>query len=66
MICSFTPKLTILSFVLTVVKSNEELHLTKIINGSHFSSIFSGVGRFLIWPVDIKLSENAIPIQKPA
>ena len=32
----------------------------KLLNGSHFRRAFSGVGRFLIWPVDIKLSENAI------
>ena len=38
----------------------------KLINGYHFRSLFSGVGRFLNQPVDIKLSENAVPVQKPA
>ena len=38
----------------------------KLINDSHFRSVFSGVGRFLIQPVEIKLSENDVPVQKPA
>ena len=42
------------------------LDKNKLINGSHFSSVFSGVGRFLIWPVDIKLLKNIIPLQKLA
>ena len=35
----------------------------KLINGSYFRNVFSGIGRFLIWPVNIRLSENAIPVQ---
>ena len=38
----------------------------RLINGSDIRSVFSGVGRFLIWPVDINLSENPVPVQKPA
>ena len=38
----------------------------KLINGPYFRSVFSCVGRFLIWPVDIQLLENAVPLQKPS
>ena len=38
----------------------------RLINGSCFRSVVSGVGRFSIQHVDIKLSENVVPVQKPA
>ena len=37
----------------------------RVVNG-RFKKIFSGVGRFAIEPVDIVLSEDNEPVQKPA
>ena len=46
-------------------KSGSVLSKEQIING-RFKRIFSGVGRFPIEPVDIVLSEDNEPVQKPA
>ena len=46
-------------------QSGSVLSKEQIING-RFKRIFSGVGRFPIEPVDIVLSEDNEPVQKPA
>ena len=52
---------------LTAVKKKTGTILNKetLVHGPMFKSIFSGVGRFPVEPVDIQLSDGAIPVQKP-
>ena len=46
-------------------QSGSVLSKEQIVNG-RFKKIFSGVGQFPIEPVDIVLSEDNVPVQKPA
>ena len=46
-------------------QSGSVLPKEQIVNG-RFKKIFSGVGHFPIEPVDIVLSEDNVPVQKPA
>ena len=54
--------------LLTAVKRKTGTFLNKeiLVHGPRFKSIFSGVGRFPVEPVNIQLSDDAVPIQKPA
>ena len=47
-------------------KSNQVVLSKEQIVHGRFKKIFSGVGRFPIEPVDIVLSEDNEPVQKPA
>ena len=49
----------------SIVQSGSMLSKEKIVSG-WFKEIFSGVGHFPIQPVDIVLSEDNEPVQKPA
>ena len=46
-------------------QSGSVLSKERIVNG-RFKGIFSGVGHFPIKPIDIVLSEDNVPVQKPA
>ena len=47
-------------------KTGTFLNKETLVHGPRFKSIFSGVGRFPVKPVNIQLLDDAIPIQKPA
>ena len=47
-------------------KTGTFLNKETIVHGPRFKSIFSGVGRFPIEPVNIQLSDDAVLIQNPA
>ena len=40
--------------------------LILFVHGPRSESIFSGVGRFPVEPVNVELSDDAVPVQKPA
>ena len=42
------------------------LNKDTLVNGQRFKSIFSGIGRFPVDPVNIQLTNDAVPVQKPA
>ena len=42
------------------------LHKDTLVNGERFKSILSGIGRFPVDPVNIQLTDDAVPVQKPA
>ena len=47
-------------------KTGTILNKETLIHGPRFKSIFSGVGRFPLEPVNIQLSDDAVQVQKPA
>ena len=47
-------------------KSGTILNKDTLVNGQRFKSIFSGIGRFPVDPVNIQLTDDAVPVQKPA
>ena len=47
-------------------KTSTCLNKETLVHGPRFKSIFSGVGRFPVEPVNIQLSDDAVLIQKPA
>ena len=53
---------------LTAVRKKIGTILNKetLVHGPRFKSIFSGVSKFPVEPVNILLSDDAIPVQKPA
>ena len=42
------------------------LNKDTLVNGQRFKSIFSGIGRFPVDPVNIQLTDDAVPVKKPA
>ena len=53
---------------LTVVRKKTDTILNKetLIQRPRFKSIFSDVGKVPVEPVNIQLSDDAVPVQKPA
>ena len=47
-------------------KSGTILNKYTLVNGQMFKSIFSGIGRFPVDPVNIQLTDDAVPVQKPS
>ena len=47
-------------------KTGTFLNKETLVHGPRFKAIFSGVGKFPVEPVNIQLSDDAVPIQKPA
>ena len=47
-------------------KSGTTLKKEMLVNGPRFKSIFSGVGRFPVEPVNVQLTDDAVHVQKPA
>ena len=47
-------------------KTSTILNKETFVHGPRFKSIFSGIGRFPVEPVNIQLSDDAVLIQKPA
>ena len=56
------------SFAFDSYEENTGIFLNKetLVHGPRFKPIFSDVGRFPVEPVNIQLSDDAVPIQKPA
>ena len=57
---------TSLAFYSCEEKTSTFLNKEILVHGPRFKSIFSGVGRFPAEPVNIQLSNDAVPVQKPA
>ena len=57
---------TLFAFDSCEEKTGTFLNKEILVHGPRFKSIFSGVGRFPVEPVNIQLSDDAVPIQKPA
>ena len=47
-------------------KNSTILNKDMLVNGDRFKSIFSGIGRFPVDRVNIQLTNDAVPVQKPA
>ena len=57
---------TLFAFDSCEEKTGTILNKETLVHGPRFKSIFSGVGRFPVEPVNIHLSDDAVLVQKPA
>ena len=57
---------TSFAFVTCEEKTEDSLNKETLVHGPRFKSVFSGVGIYPVKPVNIQLSDDAVPIQKPA
>ena len=57
---------TLFAFDSCEENSDTILNKDTLVNGPRFKSIFSGIGRFPVEPVNIQLTYDAVPVQKSA